>query len=477
MVESLIEEAKKHFNEEEIEFIIKAYNYAFKAHDGQLRKSGEPYIIHPVSVSLILMQKFHLYNLNSVVAALLHDTIEDTDTTYQYLDSIFGRDVANLVLGVTDSSNVTFKTKTEEERYNNTAILRNMANDFRIIYIKLADRFHNMSTLEYQRADKRYTKAVQTLAFYVPFAYGIGARRPARTIEDYCFQYINPEEYQKILKLRDDYDQQNQEYIFKILAQIEGLLSSKGIKAVIYKRIKNVIGIYNSLLQDKRLQDISDLVYLQIVLKSREECFEVFRLLKDNFSYDEATLRNYITKPKYSGFRGLVLRLNGLDVPFKIEIYTRDMEELNLYGYAVLANKLKDKSIESIQHIITSGSNFMGSIIELSEYYRDNKLLMNQVEAELFNKTIRVYTPENDEVMLPEGSSILDFAYRIHSHLGDSAVGAYVNGDLVNLGFQLQDGDVVEVLRDYNIKRSLQEVRNVKTTKARRMIEKAIKKI
>ncbi len=475
MLEYFFEDLKKNFGNDEIRLIKKAYKYAEAKHKGQKRKSGEPYIIHPLNVAYILVNEFHLYDANAVCAAFLHDVLEDTPTTYQDIEENFYRDIANLVLGVTDSSNIVFDTKTEEERFNNSNILRNMMSDYRIIYIKLADRFHNMRTLEYQTKEKRINKAEQTLAFYVPMAYGIGANKAARDIEDLCFHFMHEEESEKIVKMKQEYENEHQREFEKVLNNIREVLTKNGIEPEMFMRMKNLAGIYEHVKRTQELASFPGLVKLRIVVKSKEYCFRAAALIKKNFQFDAETIVNHIYKPRYNGYRGYSIMIYSGGIPINVNLYTKDMEKTNEYGFAILANRLKVKSVPRIQDTIANGSGFMSTLSELGKYYDDEKILISQVEKELFGR-VKTYTPRGDEIALPEKATVLDFAYKIHTSIGNNAIGAYVNGNLVNLDFVLKENDVVDIVQNNKAIRHVADASMVVTTRARRMIEKYGKK-
>lgn len=475
MVEYFFEDLKKIFDKNEVNLIKKAYKYAEIAHKGQKRKSGEPYIVHPLHVAYILVNEFHLYDANAIAAALLHDTIEDTKITYEDIEANFNRDIANLVLGVTDSSNIVFNTKTEEERFNNSNILRNMMSDYRIIYIKLADRFHNMRTLEYQSLEKRISKAEQTMAFYVPMAYGIGANKAARDIEDLCFHFLHEEDSIRIGRMKQDYENEHQSEFELILNNIKKVLLDNNINSKMLMRMKNLAGIYDHVKNGTELTNFPGLVKLRIVVNSKEECFKTAALIKKQYDFDAKTIVNQIYKPRYNGYRGYSIMIFSNGIPINVNICTREMEKTNEYGFAILANRLKEKSVPKIQDIIANGSGFMSTLSELGKYYDDQNVLISQVEKELFGR-VKTYTPRGDEIVLPDKATVLDFAYKIHTSIGNNAVGAYVNGNLVSLDFELKENDVVDIVRDNNTIRNVQDASMVVTTRARRMIEKYGKK-
>lgn len=441
MVSELEREIKKHFSEAEVSLIMKAYEYAAVAHSGQKRKSGEPYIIHPIHVAYLLMTKYHLYDADAVCAALLHDTIEDTSTTYEDLGANFNEDIAKLVLGVTDSNKVSFSDKTAEERFNNANILRNMLKDFRIIYIKSADRFHNMSTLEYQDEQRRLNKAHQTLAFYVPLNYGIGASEAAKELDDLCLRFIYPNEYYRTLTLKQECEAKYQKDFENMLIALTNIFVAGGIKATISMHMKNISGIYNDLGRIA-IEDIPDLINIHIIASDREECYKVYAALAKN--YKTTKVKNSLMHPKFNGYRAIELDLEDFyGHTVQVSICTLKMEEANLYGHATISNHLKDKQGEKIQKIVTRGSDFYIALKELGEFHKNNSRLLNQVETELFNSSITIYT-KNGEISLPAKATIADYLKKSNLKNG---LRVYVNGLLVTSDFILSDGDKIFVTK------------------------------
>lgn len=446
MFSELEREIKKHFSDDEAALIIKAYKYADKAHSGQKRKSGEPYIIHPIHVAYLLMTKFHLYDAHAVAAALLHDTIEDTSTTYEELIKLFNEDVANLVLSVTDSKHVEFKNKTAEERFNNAAILRNMLKDFRTIYIKSADRFHNMSTLEYQDETRRLNKAHQTLAFYVPLNYGIGASEAARELDDLCLKFILPEEYYKTLALKQECEMKYQRDFERMIVNLTNIFIRNGIKASINMRMKNISSIYNSLAK-MAIEDIPDLINIDIIASDKANCYKALTALREH--YNISSLKNYLTSPNFNGYRALDLMISNFENhPVKISICTALMAEANLFGYATISNHLKDKENDKVQKIVSNGSDFLVSLRAIGEYHKNNSRLLKQVESELFNPTIMVHTASG-LITLRENATVADLINTTSYNLSD-ITHIYVNGEPALLSTVLKDQDKVLITKSHS---------------------------
>ena len=437
MISEFEKEIKKHFTSDEVDLILKAYHYADKAHMGQKRKSGDPYIIHPIHVAYLLMVKFHLYDAHAVAAALLHDTIEDTETTYQDIALLFNQDIANLVLGVTDTNNITFKNKTAEERHNNAAILRNMLKDFRIIYIKSADRFHNMSTLEYQDEERRRNKAHQTLSFYVPLNYGIGAISVAKELEDLCFKYTLPEEYYETCDLKQKYEYKNQKYVEEVFGSLNRILMINGIRNKINMQMKHIAGIYNSMLAHEPIDVIPDLINIQIVVDNKSDCYHVLTLL--NKEYRVLSSKNYLLSPNFNGYRGLDLLVSIGNKTIKVSIFTSSMEETNLYGYATISNRLKGSNKE-VQRIVDHGTDFYATLKDMGIYQESNTRLLKQVEDELFKPTILIHTIFGD-IRFPEASTVSDIVYYQFKTDASNIKRVYANGKIVPMEYVLQDGD------------------------------------
>lgn len=476
MFESFIKKASEYFNQEEMKLIIKSYHYAEKAHMGKVRASGEPYFIHPEHVAYYLMDKCHLLDAASVCAALLHDTIEDTDTTWEELKNTFNEEIANLVLGVTNCNTISFKNKTEAEKHNNGLVLLSLLKDIREAYIKISDRLHNMQTLEYKNQKKRYSKAIQTYIFYVPLAYGIKATEAAKELEDLCFKYIFPEDYIHTENIKRNFERVYIDQLNELTEKLEKILSEMKIPFTLDIHMKNLYGIYRGLIEFHRLYKIEDFITIKVIVDSEEDCYHVLSKLRENYQCEEDSIEDNLVTTQLDGYQAITLTMKGFKkYKVKVEIFTRGMEEFNRYGYAVMINKAKGHSFEEVQQMISTHSSFLSAIQEMQQQYQDNNQLVEELESRFLKQNIRVITPENEIIILPEGATVLDFAYRIHQNIGATAAGAYVNGEVVDVNFILKDQDRVEVFRDPAVKRTREEMSLVRTNNAKRRITEFLK--
>lgn len=476
MFELFKNEVEKHFTEEESKLIMKAYHFAQIAHEGKQRASGEPYFIHPEHVAFYIMRECHLYDASSVCASLLHDTIEDTEVTKEDLIREFNEDIANLVEGVTNCNTISFENKTEEEKYNNSLVLQSLLKDIREAYIKLSDRLHNMLTLEYKGQKKSYAKAIQTFLFYVPLAYGIKASEVAKELEDLCFKYLFPEDYIHTENLKKDFSENYKEYCEELVRSITQILEDRDKKEYIEIHMKNLYGIYTGLRKNHKLHKIEDLITLKIVVKEESDCYEILKLLQEHFVCDELSISDQLIKTELDGYQAITLTMKGFKkYKVKVEIFTEEMAEFNHYGYAIIASKQKEKSFMDVQKELSIHSSFLNSILDLQQKYQDHLRLVEELERKFLSEFIRVYTPIKEIIILPEGATVLDFAYRIHHKIGESAIGASVNGQMVDVDFVLKDQDEVEIIKDLNVKRTIDEVNFLKTNRARRRILESLR--
>ena len=473
MYDKLISLCQEHFTKEEVELVNKAYDYAFLAHNNQYRKSGEPYIIHPVCVAYYVLSKYHLYDVNAVIASLLHDIIEDTEITWADIYSLFGLDVANLVLNVTNSSNISYKNKNEKEFCNNAMILRNMISDIRTIIIKSSDRFHNMETLEYVDLEHRARKSIQTFGFYVPLNYAIGTSILAQELEDLCFKFMNNEKYNFIAGLRDNFKQTYAAYLKDAVSNIGKVISPRGVAFLIDIYLKSYYKLFKDLKTYHHLASVPNFITMKIIVSNEEDCDKILEVFKSNYvienvSNSSANLKEYrVINFDIEGFKKYKIH---------IEIYTKEAHLFFKYGYVRVLNELKDKDMRAVHAKLKDMSSFFYSLNELAEFYCDNIDLITHAEQELLGSKINVLTRDSEIVRMPKDSTVLDFAYHIHTNIGNKALGAYINGVLVPVDYVLQNNDKVDVLCDNTVRRMETEAKMVKTTRARKRILEQVKK-
>lgn len=464
------------YDPDEIALMEKAYAMASKAHAGQIRFSGEPYIMHPVAVARIL---FDLgMDHESLIAALLHDVVEDTDITLQDIEETFGKDVANLVDGVTKLGKVPTATWEERQAENIRKMLIAMSQDIRVIIIKLADRLHNMRTLEYMRPQKQIDKALETLEIYAPIAHRLGISSIKEQLEDLAIRYLDQYGYEMIENLLKEEEAAHPDLIDDTLERISERIHQTFPKAEIYGRRKSIYGIYRKMfLQNKEFNEIYDVYACRIIVDTVADCYNCLGIIHDMYHSLPGRFKDYISTPKSNMYQSLhttVISEGG--IPFEVQIRTREMHQTAEYGIAAhWKYKLGDKS---------GSSRFEEQIVWI------RRLLENQKDAddvEEIVKTIKndfvpddvfVFTPKGDVINIPAGSTVIDFAYAIHTQVGHRMIGAKVDGRIVPLDYQVKTGEIVEILRspDPHKGPSRDWLKIVKTSGARTKIRSWFKK-
>ena len=438
----------KDYNEEEIENIIKAYEFASNAHSEQKRESGEPYIVHPLNVCINLT-RFHADGA-TLVAGMLHDVVEDTKYTISDIEEEFGEEVSKLVLGVTKINNIHFSSLDEARDANIRRIITSLNNDVRIIIIKLCDRLHNMQTLSFKRQEKQQKSALETLSIYVPLAYFIGAYRLKCELEDICLSYLKPEIYNDLLrktnKIRKDYIK----CINETESKIAEVLSNNNIKFEMRARILNVYKIYKKIKKGYKINDIHDLVNLKLMVKDEETCYQVLRLVHKLFTPINNKFKDYIAVPKTNMYRSLHTTVFGPDERIiQIQIKTFEMDTINTYGVAGYWEIYREKGSFKMQNELINHYQFISTIKDLDKSIKDDRGFVEKIQEEIFSNTIHVYTANGDIIELPENSTPIDFAYKIHTDMGNHLHRCFVNGEEVKLNYILQNKDrIIVIVKD-----------------------------
>ena len=420
-----------------------AFQYADNAHSGQLRKDGSPYITHPLAVAEIVSELE--LDTDSIIAALLHDCIEDTGSTHEEIAKLFGTVVADLVEGVTKLTRVQYTSKEEEQMENLRKMLMAMAKDIRVILIKICDRLHNMRTMEYQTPRKQREKALETMEIYAPIAHRLGMQKIKWELEDLSLQYLDPVGYQEIADELIRRSSAHEEFMASIQQKIQDRLAEEGIQATVYGRVKHIYSIYRKMFaQNKTLDEIFDLYAFRVIVDDTTECYNVLGCIHDLFKPVLGRFKDYIGTPKPNGYQSLHTTVIGREgIPFEVQIRTWDMHHTAEYGIAAhwkykqgLANdKLgTEEAFEWVRKLLESQQD-----TEAEEYVRTLKV-------DLFADEVFVFTPRGDVVNLPAGATPIDFAYNIHSAVGNAMTGCKVNGRIVTFDYQLQSGDIVEVI-------------------------------
>ncbi len=432
-------------NKYDMKRISDALDFAVKAHEGQLRKSGEPYISHPISVAKILIN--YDCDTDTIIAALLHDTVEDTAYTLDDIKHLFGPEVAELVDGVTKLGKIQFSSKEEFQVENLRKMLLAMAKDIRVILIKLADRLHNMRTMDHQPAVKQREKALETIEVYAPLAHRLGLQSLKSELEDTSLKYLDPVGYQEIEEDLEVFNSNNN--IFEeIRRRIEDKLASERIKARVTGRIKHKYSIYRKMFnQNKQFNEIYDLYAFRIIVQKVSDCYNVLGYMHDCFRAIPGRLKDYIATPKPNMYQSLHTTVTYKGYLFEIQIRTEEMHRTAEMG---IAAHWKYKSGAHADRDMDKKLEWVRTLLEVQDNVSDADDFMKTFKIDLYADQVFVSTPKGDIVTLPLDANPIDFAYHIHSAIGNKMVGAKVNGRIVELTTPLHNGDVVEILTSAN---------------------------
>ena len=422
--------------------LFDAFTYADTAHHGQLRKSGEPYIIHPIAVAEIVADLE--LDVDSIVAALLHDCIEDTAATHQEIAKKFGETVAELVEGVTKLTKMQYVTKEEEQMENLRKMLMAMSRDIRVILIKVCDRLHNMRTMEYQSPRKQREKSLETMEIYAPIAHRLGMQKIKWELEDLALRFLDPVGYKEINDELAERSATHEEFLAGIQHRIQQRLAQEGIHCTVYGRVKHVYSIYRKMYaQNKTLDEIFDLYAFRVIVDDIPECYNVLGCIHDMFKPVLGRFKDYIGTPKPNMYQSLHTTVIGREgIPFEVQIRTWEMHQTAEYGVAAhwkYKQGMANKNLGTEQEF-----EWVRKLLE-SQQDADAEEFVSTMKVDLFADEVFVFTPNGDVVNLPAGATPIDFAYNIHSAIGNSMVGARVNGRMVPYDYQLQNGDIVEV--------------------------------
>ncbi|PWX49266.1 (p)ppGpp synthetase [Clostridium perfringens] len=447
MLEELISKIKANGNNVDIDLVKKAYDLAFEAHKEQKRESGEPYIIHPISVAMILADMG--MDTNTIVAGLLHDVIEDTDYTYEDISNIFNVEVANLVDGVTKLGKIKYKSKEEQQADNVRKMLLAMAKDIRVIIIKLADRLHNMRTLKYMKPEKQKKKAQETLDIFAPLAHRLGISKIKWELEDLCLRYIHPEEYYDLVNMIAEKRVEREKFISRIIEELKENLDKASIDSDIEGRPKHFYSIYRKMVnKHKSIEQIFDLTAIRILVNTVKDCYAVLGIVHTIYKPIPGRFKDYIAMPKPNMYQSLHTTVIGSEgKTFEIQIRTFEMHRTAEYGIAahwkyksgVTGTDSKDMTFEN-------KLTWLRDILEWQKEAVDATEFMEGFKLDLFSDEIFVFTPKGVVINLPAGATPIDFAYKIHTDIGNKCVGAKVNGKIVTLDYKLKTGEIVEIL-------------------------------
>ena len=441
--DELIAKISKSYSEEEIQRVRKAYLIASEAHEGQKRLSGEPYIMHPLNVALIL-SKLGMDEA-SVVSAILHDTVEDTKLTYNDVKSIFGQTVADLVDGVTKIGKVPLQTKEEQQAENIRKMLLAMSRDIRVIIIKLADRLHNMRTLMFKPEQRRREIALETIEIYAPIAHRLGIRPIKEELEDLSISYLDPVAYHEIEQNLQAQSRSRNEYLADIKDRIEERVHSLVSGAQVSGRIKSVHGIYRKMyMRNKNFDEIYDIYAVRIIVESVIDCYNCLGVIHDMFKPIPGRFKDYISTPKPNMYQSLHTTVLGKEgIPFEVQIRTWDMHHTAEYGIAAhWKYKLGVNGTQKFEERLA----WIRQLLESQSESENVEDIVTTIKSDLVPEEVFVFTPKGDVFNLPMGATVIDFAYAIHSAVGNKMVGAKVDGRIVPLDYNVKTGEIVEVL-------------------------------
>ena len=454
--------------------LYKAYCYAAKAHEGQTRKDGSPYITHPLAVANIVADL--KLDTDALCAALLHDCIEDTKSTHEDISREFSPTIADLVEGVTKLTRINYVSMEEKQMENLRKMLMAMSKDIRVILVKLCDRLHNMRTMQYQTPEKQREKSLETMEIYAPIAHRLGMQRIKWELEDLSLKYLDPIGYQEIEDALAKQEQRNKEFMVATKVHIQHRLEEEGIHCTITSRIKHIYSIYRKMFaQQKTLGEIFDLCAFRVIVDDVGECYNVLGLIHDMYNPVPGRFKDYISTPKPNLYQSLHTTVIGnAGIPFEVQIRTWEMHETAEYGVAA-----HWKYKEGLANAEVSGENTFEWVRRLLESQEDTDAeeFVGSLKVDLFSDQVFVFTPQGEVKGLPAGSTPIDFAYSVHSAVGNHMTGAKINGRIVPFETKLSNGDIVEILTSKSAKGPSRDwMKLCKSNEARNKIRQWFKK-
>ena len=480
-IEDIISLVKQKKRWADTKLIVKAYNYAKEKHGTQCRKSGEPYIIHPVQVAYILAD----IGLDeaTICAALLHDVVEDTEVTHEDLVRDFGEEIATMVAGVTKLGELRYQASTEERQVENyRKMFLAMGKDIRVIIIKLADRLHNSRTLKYLRRDRQIANAKETMELYAPLANRLGIYSLKWELEDLAFKYLYPEEYRELVEGIDKKREERLQFIEKIMDDIRGQLKKQKIEAEVTGRAKHLYSIYRKMKRDnKTLDQIYDLFALRILVNSVKDCYAALGVVHEMYSPMPGRFKDYIAVPKPNMYQSIHTTLLGeKGTPFEVQIRTWEMHRIAEYGIAAHWAYKEANYGKKGKQVVTVTKDKLAWLRETLEWQQDMKdpqEFLNTLKTELFEDEVYVFTPKGKILVLPRDATPIDFAYSIHEEIGNHMVGCKINSKMMPIITKLQSGDIVEIMTSDSQKGPSRDwLKFIKTTKAKSKIQSWFKK-
>jgi guanosine-3',5'-bis(diphosphate) 3'-pyrophosphohydrolase len=475
LFDSLEEQMAKYMSPEEIALVKKSYIYAQNAHVGQVRNSGDPYIVHPLAVAKILASLE--LDAPTLAAGLLHDVVEDTPITLGEIEKTFGPEIALVVDGVTKLNRIDFRSKEEQQVENLRKMFLAMAKDIRVIMIKLADRLHNMRTLKHQPEHKQREIAKETLEIFAPLANRLGIFSIKWELEDTAFHYLKPDEYYSLVEKISMKRHEREAYIDRVIKILAEKVKEANIRATIEGRPKHFFSIYTKMKeQGKELNEIYDLIAVRVIVDTVKDCYEVLGIVHTLWKPIPGRFKDYIAMPKPNMYQSLHTTVMGfLGEPFEIQIRTVEMHKTAQFGIA--AHWKYKEGNKAVSKDNDKQLAWLRKILEWQTELRDTKEFMEALKIDVYSDVVFVFTPKGDVIELPAGSVPMDFAYRIHSHIGNSCVGAKINGRIVPLDYVLKNGDIVEILTSKQANGPSRDwLQIVKTPQAKNRIRQWFKK-
>ena len=473
-MESILMKIYEFYAGDERDMLLHAYDFAREAHRNQKRASGEPYFIHPCAVAEILIDLG--LDAETIAAALLHDVIEDTPVTEEDVRREFGDNVLSLVSGVTKLDKIVFKSQEEEEAENFRKIFIAMAKDIRVIIIKLADRLHNMRSLNFLSKERQQKMARETLDIYAPIAGRLGISQIKCELEDLCLKYLDPAAFEYLVENIHQKLEERNRFVDYVVEEINGILKESNIHGEVFGRPKHFYSIYKKMKEKhKSLEQIYDLTAVRVIVGTVDECYEVFGKIHKKWKPVPGRIKDYIATPKPNFYQSLhTTVVTNFGQPFEIQIRTEEMHRTAEYG---IAAHWKYKEHRDEETSLDARIAWIREVMELQGGLKDSKEFMDTVKGELYSTELLVFTPKSKVVSLPKGATPVDFAYAIHSEVGNRCTGARVNGKIVPLNTELELGDVVEIITSPNSKGPSRDwLKFIKSSSARAKIKSFFKK-
>ena len=468
---SMMDTIHKRMPDADFALIDKAVDYANKKHAAQKRKDGSPYIIHPLAVAQIVTEMG--LDMDAILGALLHDCIEDTDASHEEIEKLFGSTVAELVEGVTKLTRADFSSREQAQMENLRKMFMAMSKDIRVVLIKIADRLHNIRTMQYQSPEKQIAKCQETMDIYAPLAHRLGMQKVKWELEDTSLKYLAPKEYNEITAYLQEHKEQDESFMRTIQEKITQRLTAMGIHNTTYGRIKHVYSIYRKMqAQGKRMDELYDIYAFRVIVDSIPDCYNVLGHIHDLFNLIPGRFKDYISTPKPNMYQSLHTTVIGSQgIPFEVQIRTWEMHETAEYGIAAHwkykqgTGSGTEKDFEWVRRLLESQQD-----ADAEEYVQSLKI-------DMFDDEVFVFTPKGRIVSLPSGSTPIDFAYAIHSGVGNAMVGAKVNNRIANIDTKLKNGDIVEVITSKSAKGPSRDWLNIcQSNQARTKIKQWFKK-